>query len=610
MKKKGIIYILTALFLAMVAVFLYWEIELQGDVPLEVTISMDGREEQVTCWENQKGECMIFLPAGSSMNQVHLQIDTINPLLIGGIKVYSGMSCEAWSVDTKHPLSYISWGREFNGSVTFVTMSSATMHIDTESGSLAQIHGSRKYREQGTLRIYDADGRNVYEGSLDSFGGRGNSSWENYEKKPYYLKLSTEADLLGMGTAQKWVLLANAADMTHIRNRFVFDFARNAGLVFTPQSQWVDLYINGEYRGLYLLCERNEIHSQRVDISAEQGVLVVMDSESKLMGELNPYVVTENGQAFGLVNTAVDPEYVIELLQSVENAILAEDGIDPTTGKSWQELIDIDSWARKYLVEELFGNMDAGCKSQYFYCDLDSTDCRLFAGPVWDYDLSMGTIWMMQNPQTLFADRLEVREDIYAPWFYALCRKTDFSNYVAKVYLTEFIPLLEQYLAEEIPEQLNQISRSMYADWKRWLIPEQDGLAECQMVQNYMAERSVFLKNYLLKEKEYCKVQVDGGTGVYYVYHLLEPGGSLEELDITVDNSSGTFRGWYYTDTGTPADMEMPIYKDLAISAKWETPLLMLQIKPLLPLGICALVLMFSFLRMLWIEFRRDLRRR
>ena len=604
MKNKGTI-ILTTLLLAMVAVFIYYEINLQNNISLSATISLDGYEEQLICWEDQQGEWFFYLPAGASMNQVHLQIDSNNPLLIDGIQIHSGMSCEAWSVDIKYPLSYIYWGRKIEGNVTFVATSCATMHIDTESGSLVQIHGSRKHREQGVLRIYDADGKSVYEGSLEAFGGRGNSSWESHEKKPYNLKLSADADLLGMGAAKKWILLANAADMTHIRNRFVYEFADDAGLAFTPQSQWVDLYINGEYRGLYLLCERNEIHDQRVDISAEQGVLVSMDSESKLMGESNPYVVTESGQAFELTNTAVVPERVLALLQSVENAIMAEDGIDPVTGKTWQDLIDIDSWARKYLVEELFGNMDAGCKSQYFYCDMSGTDHRLYAGPVWDYDLSIGTIWMMQYPQTLFADRLEVRKDVYTPWFYALCRKTDFSDYVAKVYVTEFQPLLERYLRIEVPEQLNQVSRSMYADWKRWSISEQDGMNECQIVQNYMAERSLFLKNYLLKEKEYCKVQVDSGTGVYYVTYLVEPGRSLEELDITVDNSSGTFQGWYYTDTGTPADMEAPIYQDLAISAKWKTPLLMLQIKPLLPLGVCALVLVIIFFRILWIEFRR-----
>ena len=335
---------MTAFLVAVLAVFLYWEIAMPSRISLRVAVSMDGYEEQIACWENQQREYVIFLPSGISMSQVRLQTDTASPIWIGDMQVYSDMSCEAWMMDTSYPLFYTYLGRKWQGSVRFVTMSSVAMHIDTESGSIDQIHSSKKHREEGTLRIYDADGRNVYEGGLESFGGRGNSSWENYEKKPYNLKLSAEADLLGMGSAQKWILLANAADMTHIRNRLVLDFAADVGLAYTPQSRWVDLYINGEYRGLYLLCERNEIHAQRVDVSAQQGILVSMDSESKLMGEPDPYVVTENGQAFSLENTTIDAERVQVLLQSVENAIMAEDGTDPVTGKSWKELIDIDSW--------------------------------------------------------------------------------------------------------------------------------------------------------------------------------------------------------------------------------------------------------------------------
>ena len=69
-----------------------------------------------------------------------------------------------------------------------------------------------------------------------------------------------------MGAAKKWILLANAFDASNINNKMAYDFAAKAGCAYTPECRWVDLYLNGAYTGLYLLSERNEVDSQRVDI--------------------------------------------------------------------------------------------------------------------------------------------------------------------------------------------------------------------------------------------------------------------------------------------------------------------------------------------------------
>ena len=101
--------------------------------------------------------------------------------------------------------------------------------------------------------------------------GRGNSTWFS-NKRPYSLKLSAESDLLGMGQASKWVLLANSQDPTNLNNKLVMDLASRVSSQWAPECQWVDLYLNGQYNGLYLLTEKVESHSNRLSIDTFGGL--------------------------------------------------------------------------------------------------------------------------------------------------------------------------------------------------------------------------------------------------------------------------------------------------------------------------------------------------
>lgn len=101
------------------------------------------------------------------------------------------------------------------------------------------------------------------------------------------------------------------------------------------------------------------------------------------------------------------------ILQSVENAIVSESGVDPITGKHWQELIDLDSWARKYLIEEIFASTDSGNFSQFYYYDGAEENGKLYAGPIWDFDLVMrGTNSWSPLMANMFLQTERMREDL------------------------------------------------------------------------------------------------------------------------------------------------------------------------------------------------------
>ena len=107
--------------------------------------------------------------------------------------------------------------------------------------------------------------------------GRGNSSFLWYDKKPFRLKLNDKHKVLGLDKAKSWVLLANYRDVTDLMNTFVFEMGRWLGLPYTNHTRYVEVFLNGDYRGLYQLTEQIQQHEHRVAISKERGILISLD---------------------------------------------------------------------------------------------------------------------------------------------------------------------------------------------------------------------------------------------------------------------------------------------------------------------------------------------
>ena len=107
----------------------------------------------------------------------------------------------------------------------------------------------------------------LYEGKLSHIRGRGNSTWTYSVKKPYQIKLDKASDLMECGEpAKTWVLLGNYFDKTLLRNRIGLNLAAEMGMEYACHVRPVDLYYDGVYRGSYLLSEKIEIKTNRVEI--------------------------------------------------------------------------------------------------------------------------------------------------------------------------------------------------------------------------------------------------------------------------------------------------------------------------------------------------------
>lgn len=542
------IYLMTILFVATVIAFLFYDFV--GGEPFYFVAETENGTEKIQVWNKGNGEGYVFVPGYVNLDEIKIQTNL--PIYFHDIRMSWGVNCGRLDFD----VPYILHGKT-NGVESLVFVQSGgvpTMYLDTVSGSMSKIHEDKENKEFGSLRLYTSEGMLDYTGNFETLKMRGNNL-SGSEKKPYNLELSTEANLLGMGKANRWILLSNAFDVSSIKNKMVLDFALEVGLKYTPECQWVDLYLNGTYAGLYLLTERNEIHPQRVNIQDKGSFLVSQDAEYRFVQKGLPYVKTEKGVALRIYSSDLDKTTLLEVFQSIENAIIAPDGVDHQTGKHFTELIDIDSWARKYLIEEIFANFDGGRLSQFYYRDGSDPAGKIYAGPAWDYDMIM---W--DDPNTFGVN--QPGKFKVSHWFNPLYEQGVFYDYVINLYQREFLPLLielRDYGIKQYYEEIDEAARMNDIRWRTGS-PEKD----MREIKAWLSKRIDFLKNVWIEEREYITVTAGFGTNSFAIY-ILSPGENLLELSCRDD-----FR-WYIMGTDTLVDLAKPVYEDCKIELKAQS---------------------------------------
>jgi len=236
--------------------------------------------------------------------------------------------------------------------------------------------------------------------------GRGNSTWM-YEdqmpfdnKKPYKIKFNTKVDLFGFGGNKKYVLLANVYDETNIRSYLAFYLAKKFGVEYTTDYQMVNVILNGEYKGMYILCEQVSEGQARVDVNTSKtgmvdtGYIVESINSSENDGYVTFKLPEVNGKHLGHTNrhnfivkspgkdiTGPQLAFIKDYVSQVNEAIFTQNW------KKIQELCDVDSFVNMTLVNAIMMNNDYGY-SFYMY---KKQGGKLHLGPVWDFDQSSGS---------------------------------------------------------------------------------------------------------------------------------------------------------------------------------------------------------------------------
>lgn len=216
--------------------------------------------------------------------------------------------------------------------------------------------------------------------------GHGNSTWKAL-KKPYLLKLNAPESLLGMKSAEKWILMANYFDKTSLRNAYSSYIAKNifSNQRWSPDNRFITLFINGRYEGLYQIYEKIEQHENRLDLKPDSFLMVVNTRMNKEFNFVTKGFVHISNQDNGITE-AKFTDYK-NYVQKAEDVLYSDNFKDSAEG--WQHYMDIDSFIDWFLINEYGKNHDAlFTASCYFF--YDSEKGKLCMGPVWDFDIAFG----------------------------------------------------------------------------------------------------------------------------------------------------------------------------------------------------------------------------
>lgn len=362
----------------------------------------DARGEQILGYEAEKGQWLLFVPSDQSLDSTKLQYTgQVAAASKGKLDPDSGTIFCAFSEsgDTVE----LTLGDGSTCTVTAMQSQLPSVQLRLNDTSLEEIHKDKTVKYEGnTFVLTTADGtQDLLAKNSVQVKGRGNTTWELYEKKGYQIKFATATSLLGMGAAKKWILLANAGDDSMIRTKLVYDMARQLDMAFVPSFEHVDLWIDGEYRGTYLLGEKVEIGHSRLDLTQYDGALFEHDEAYYIQDELWLYNVLLQ-RHFSLKEIMTEEPAVMETaMASFDRAVqelmafLLTAPSEEVTLEALSAYIDVDSFAKYYLINEYVLNCESYATSFYWY--MDGEEDVMHLGPIWDFDTCMGNDGMLPD---------------------------------------------------------------------------------------------------------------------------------------------------------------------------------------------------------------------
>ena len=416
----------------------------------------------------------------------------------------------------------------------------ATVYVDTNEGATVN---SKDIDWEGRFTITagppagtSATGCTAQTDLVMKISGRGNYTW-TLDKKPYKIGLDKKKNLCGMGEAKKWALIANHYDRSLLRNTVAMKIAQGFdGLAYTPDSVPVDVYVNGSYQGQYTLMERVNVGTSRVEIDELKdnqtglnntapnitgGYLLEWDFRQgadhnfQVGGSGWVGIAEPENEVDGSGITSAQINWISNYVNQADTTLFSSNFADPTNG--WRKYIDEKSVVDFYLMQELTKNLDANLyTSVYMYKTRDkvvngvTVPGKLFFGPVWDFDTSMGdalypgnqgtpTGWYLRNVN----NNIEAKQTSET-WFNRLFADPTFAKAVSDRWKQMYPKLVTSDAF--IAQQSTVITASATANFQLWNINER--LETVQVIKGSWPAEVSSLRTWLQQRIAYMQGQL------------------------------------------------------------------------------------------------------
>jgi len=553
---KYLYYVLVSIVLLSIILLIIIKVD---NFSLGFSIEQDTHTAEIKIHDSRDGSYHVFLPSYATLKDLQVSLTQGTDVSLGGVSLFDGMACGDFELEKPYDLIM---EEQHIGQLQFHQSANVkTMYIDTISGSMDWVHEKLGNSENAIVKLISSDGTGELIDLVASIKGRGNATW-GYDKRPYALTLSEKADLAGMGAATDWILLANATDETNLNNKLLLDLASSTGLGWTPACTYVDVYLNGAYNGLYLLTEKVEVDSTRLNIDTAAGdFLCKIDLEDRWSKLTNPFL-TNIGRTVEISSPeAMTDDRKAEIHNAVnqlERRILGNEDLRSAPD------FDLDSWVKRYLLDEISGNIDSDIASSYFHY----ADGVFYAGPAWDYDMALGNHMRNQASNAFIAKNANKAETLHSPWYSALYANESFYNRVLELYQSMFLPALQQLIDSGIPELTAEIQAASGMNSLRWrtmystlqamnpnTVHTVDGVVE------YLEGKADFLNRVWFGNEEVCTLQFeliqdDGYWNISVVKNSI-----LETSYLDPENTT-----WINRETDKTVDFSKPIVEDMILT--------------------------------------------
>ena len=374
-----------------------------------------------------------------------------------------------WAAPDEESLESYDLGK-FSTTLPVVYMNTMGQQVLKENaiwGNIALLDGNGE--EQSVFSVPNS----IYRATIKY---RGASSYSKFDKKQYRIKFfknkkdsAKKVSLAGMGANSEWVLNGPYLDKTLIRNKLVYDLARELN-GWAPDTRFVELFVDGEYQGVYLAVEPVTNGESRLRLSefgllsGETAYIVSRDRNNTESEELETW-----GKTAGYTNNSLyirypsknkitekQKAYIQKDISEFEQVLYGKNFSDKRFG--YQAYIDMDNWVDYFIINEFSMNYDAGNLSTYIYKELGGK----LQLAVWDFNNGFDN-YQGSRKST------DILHTVKNSWIEKLWQDKNFRDRVCERYVQlRKTTLSEEHISEKIASYQEELGDAVDRNFKVW----------------------------------------------------------------------------------------------------------------------------------------------
>ena len=453
-------------------------------------------------WTKSGNYYYFYLPSSVNRNEIEIYSTYSGDITFDGVKISPFIPTTVPYSSTKTSTIVVN-GKSYT--VTFMNSGSeAALFVNNDFSKADNLWeylcADKENASSASASVVDKDG--TYESTtIKKIKGRGNTTWNNSDKKPFNINFDSNVTVGTMQSTKKYSLLANFQDPSMSRNRILYDLADAVNLRYSSDSRFVDFYVDGVYKGQYQICQKIDPGKKNLINGIEDDDHLTDDKQLKEDFEFLievPFAedfYTSTASGIDVVIKSPDVEGNDNLFADEVKAYV-RDKFDTfykalkNNSSNLSDLADVDSLAICYLVQELGKNWDTHSWYLVYEKDVDGK-YRFFGSPVWDFDNSIGNAGGVKSD----LDKMKVTDySLPTGWWckyktgsnnlsYLCTQNTAIMNRAKSIWFERFVPAIDIFKSTNISEgeifssdvYYNYLAESADMNYRLWTMTVNNG---------------------------------------------------------------------------------------------------------------------------------------